>query len=201
LRRLSSVALYDGPAPEPLRKGEAAVDAVARLRMRGRELSADANRIESAPLHSRFAKERARAQVERLIETYGRAPAVGSLIENPHGEIGWQGRQFVDTVIAGRLVTASDPAPPALPLLLWLLRSTLIEAIEREIDAQADDEHALTSEERAEQLAVIWGDLLATERAEEFWLSQAVKEGASLSRRSDLDPRACLGFASSLPRP
>jgi hypothetical protein len=61
---------FAGPqAPEPrLNKGETVIDAIARLRLRVRELLADAHRIKSAPYPSAHAKARASQQVEELAQ-------------------------------------------------------------------------------------------------------------------------------------
>ena len=85
--------------------------------------------------------------------------------------------------------------------MFWLCKDQLTERIEREIDAVADDENALTLEQRTEQLAVISADKLACEREEERAFCAAVAGGAALTRRPDVDPRALLGLAGALPAP
>ncbi len=192
-----AIKLHKGPDPSP-HKGESLVDAVERCRRRLRELDADRHRIASAPWHSAAAKLRARAEIEKLAER-GR-PSVLPVIESQDGAISWAGRAFTDFVVGSRLLTATGD-PSALPLLFWLHRDTLIERIEAEIDALADDANALTAEQRAEQIKEIDRDQLAVQHEEEHWIGKAVDDGANLLRRPDADPRAVLGLADDMPAP
>jgi hypothetical protein len=57
--------------PPKLLKGESLLDAISRLRHRGRELQADLHRIRSAPFPSSHAKARMREQVEILAQRGG----------------------------------------------------------------------------------------------------------------------------------
>ena len=192
-----AIKLHKGPAPSP-RKGESLADAVERCRRRLRELDADRHRIACAPWHSATAKQRARAEVEKLAER-GR-PNVLSLIESCDKSIRWAECTFSDVIIGGRLVTATGD-PSALPLLFWLHRAPLIERIETEIDALADDANALTAEQRSEKIGEIDRDRLAIQREEEHWVSKVIEEGGNMLRRSDSDPRAVLGLADNMPDP
>jgi len=92
--------------------------------------------------------------------------------------------------------------PPVLPLLFWLHSDTLIERIEREIDAVSDDAHALSQDQRSAQISVIDRDRLAVGREEEHWLCVATKDDSmNLLRRTDADPRAVLDLRTlCLPR-
>jgi hypothetical protein len=65
--------------PPKLLKGESLVDAVERLRRRGRELRANLNCVNSAPFPSSYAKQRAREQVEAFAQRG--AISVSRLIE------------------------------------------------------------------------------------------------------------------------
>jgi class 3 adenylate cyclase len=123
-----------------------------------------------------------------------------SLIENASASIGWAERQFTDVRIGDRMLAAVGD-PSALALLVWLHRDTLIERIEREIDLVADDQHALTSAQRVEQLKPIEKDRLAVEREEEVLISAAIAEGNMMLRRGDADPRAVLGLDDASPAP
>jgi hypothetical protein len=76
---------FDGPSPK-LNKGETVLDAVERLRRRGRELKADLHRIEGAPYPSSHAKAKCRAEIEALAARG--APDVTNLIEHD-GKIEW----------------------------------------------------------------------------------------------------------------
>lgn len=62
--RPPNTAVEDAPTEPPkLAKGESLLDAIERIRHRGRELPADANRISSSPYPSSWAKAQVRAQV------------------------------------------------------------------------------------------------------------------------------------------
>jgi hypothetical protein len=120
------------------------------------------------------------------------------MIESVDRPIGWK-RPIIDQLVGGRLVSLEgDPSPL---VLFWLHKDAIIERIEREIDAIADDANALTLEQRTEQVALISADKLATEREEEHFLIQAVVAGAAIQRRSAADPRAVLGLGDDMPPP
>lgn len=189
--------LYMGSTPRR-QKGESLTGGIERCRRRVRELDADRHRIQSAPWPSAEAKQRARAEIEKLAERG--QPNVLSLIETANGTIGWAERQFNDVRVGDRLVTAIGD-PSALGLLVWLHRDGLIERIEREIDLVADDQNSLTDEQRAAQLKQIEKDRLAVEREEEFLISGANEGGANILRRCDADPRAVLALDDTSPAP
>lgn len=197
LRSRKTVEVHDGAAPE-LKSGEDAAAAVERCRRRVRELSADAHRIKSAPWHASHAKQRMREEVARLAARG--EPSVLALIESSDGGVAWRERVFHDVLIGGRLLTnVGDPG--ALALMFWLHHDAIVQRLEALIDEQADDQNALTLEQRSEQLAEIARDLLATEREEAYWTDAAIAAGAAVLHRADLDPRAALMLSSSLPQP
>jgi hypothetical protein len=84
---------------------------------------------------------------------------------------------------------------------MWLHRDAIIEKIETAIDALADDAHALTAEQRCDQLAEIDRERLTVERAEEHCFTEAVAAGANIIRRPTADARAVLGLSSAMPAP
>jgi hypothetical protein len=200
LERLGNreTTLFKGSSPPRRQKGESLAEGVERCRRRIRELDADQHRIRSAPWPSAEAKQRARAEIEKLAERG--QPNVLSLIESPNGSIGWAERKFNDIRLGDRMLTAVGD-PSALALLIWLHRDTLIERIEQEIDLVADDQHALTSAQRVELLKPIERDRLAAERAEDVLVGAAIEEGATILRRCDADPRAVLGLDDGMPLP
>lgn len=186
-------------APKPsLKKGENLSDAIEARRRRLRELSADRHRTMSAPWPSNVAKAKARAEIERLVAQC--RPSVEALLETRDDGIGWPGSYAQTVNIAGRPISVPMASEPwrALP---WLFQRELIAAIEREIDACADDAHALTAEQRAVQLATIAADMLAVEREEVALLDEANAETITVLPRSDVDPRAVLGLADTMPAP
>ena len=77
----SGVLLQDHEADPPkLNKGETAIDAIERLRRRGRELKADLHRIESAPYPSTYCKAQMRTQIEQL--AMQGAPDISPIVEH-----------------------------------------------------------------------------------------------------------------------
>src|SRR5207248_1704079 len=94
---------------------------------------------------------------------------------------------------------AAHGAVGVVPLFCWLLKDALLEKLDEEIDALADDESALTDEERGERLAALAAELLQAERREELLIVTAEAEGLQVMRRPQVDPRALLGLSSALP--
>jgi hypothetical protein len=80
----------------------------------------------------------------------------------------------------------------AVPLLVWLHKSALITALDREIDAEADDKASLSHEARQQQEAEVMGDLLAVERDESALVWQAQDEKLPVEHRGDCAPAAIL---------
>lgn len=73
-------------------------------------------------------------------------------------------------------------------MLIWLFKPQLIDALEKEIDAIADDAAALSEADRDRLMAEVERDLLAVQRDEEFFIRQA----ANVARRRDAHPLAVL---------
>ena len=192
-----AIKIYKGPAPSP-QKRETPTDAVERCRRRLRELDAERHRVSSAPWHSAEAKRRARAEIDALAARG--QPNVMPLIESRDETIYWAERLYTDTVIGGRMISAVGD-PQALPLLFWLHRDAVVAKIEAQIDEIADDQNALTKEQRAEQIGEIDRDRLAIQRDEEHWVSKAIEDGMTMLRRPEADPRALLGLDDSMPAP
>ncbi len=117
----------------------------------------------------------------------------------------WQQVEGEDPI----LHTAKKPEPeiparvkvPDFALLAWLAKDELIERLEGEVDERSDDEHALSDEDRAARLAAIEAECLAVGRDEEHFIEAAAREGFSVQRRPDADPRAVLALSGDLPAP
>jgi hypothetical protein len=192
-----TIPLFKGNAPAR-QKRETPSDAVERCRKRLRELNADRHRIRSAPWPSAEAKRRARAEINKVAERG--QPNVAPLIETGEGSIAWAERPITDMIIGGRPI-AHYGDPRGFPLLVWLHRDTIVARLEHEIDLTADDDHALTAEQRIQQLSAIDRERLAIQREEEHWVCVAIEDGATIARRPLADPRAVLGLADSMPEP
>ncbi|MFZ5712966.1 MAG: hypothetical protein ACOY3N_09015 [Bradyrhizobium sp.] len=171
-----------------LQPGETALDGLERAARTTRKLLADRREVETAPFPSAHAKKIARQHLAARIEAV--RPDAGPLIQRldpikfPVARL----QQYGDA----NDVYGTDPVA----LLAWLLPDAMAAAIDREIDAIADDGNALTAEERREKLAQIDAVVLASEREE-----AAFAELAGLLPRPDIDPRAALGLAASMPAP
>ena len=189
--RPGGTALEDFAGPPPtLTKGESVVDAIERIRRRGRELKADLHRIRSAPYPSRHAKAQMRAQIEAL--AMQGAASVSRLVEHD-GDIEFPTQQLRVTVHnaqPGAIGFVDVPDPVA--TLAWLHKDALIAALDREIAAEADDDAALTHEARQRQEADVLGDLLTCERDESWLVWTALAQSLPVFHRNDCSPLAIL---------
>lgn len=89
--------------------------------------------------------------------------------------------------------------PDSQAMIAWLFKKQLLAAVDAEIAELSDDKGALTDEQREQKLAEIDRDILAVEREEEELVSMAESQGQTISRRTNSDPRAILGLASTMP--
>jgi len=185
--------LRDHEAPEPkLGKGETVIDAIARLRLRVRELLADVHRIKCAPFPSAHARAQMRAHIDELARRG--APSVARLLELDQN-IDWpmtQQKARVHNVEQLGAVAICE-VPDTVAMFAWLHGPTLIKKLDGEIDAEADDASALSHEARQKAEAEVKGDLLTCERDEATLVWAAQAQGLPAEHRSDIDPRALLG--------
>jgi hypothetical protein len=179
-----------------LKKNETLIDAVERVRRRGREIAADLNRVRTAPHPSADRKLAMRQQVDALAELaaphVSASIAIGSPIEFPTENV------RVDVHNAPGAVGFTD-VPNALGLLCWLHRDALISKLDSEIDAEADDAIALNDADRAKQEAVILGDIVSNDRDECALIELGAKQGIVIEHRADVSPLALLGLSLVTP--
>jgi hypothetical protein len=181
---------------EILKKGERLVDGLERMRMRGRELDADAHRIRSSAFPSDDCKRKAREQIEAIAASG--APSVDGLVEH-FGDIGWPQATMTLPLVAmiegGKPIVgnAQGQATAALAFMVWLHKAALLKAIDSLIGAESDDAHALSQSDREMRLAEIENDKLHAERQEcaLVWHGQA--RGEAIEHRADASPQAVLG--------
>jgi len=174
-----------------LAKGEnSLLDAIERLRRRGRELKADLHRIRSAPFPSSYCKQRMRAQIEAL--AMQGAPDVANLIEHDR-PIVWPTQRVQSQVFSADPALAFAEIEAAVPLIAWLFKDALIKRLDAEIDTEADDATALSHVEREKREAEVMGDLLATERDEAALTWAALEQKLPVEHRADISPVALLG--------
>lgn len=184
----SSAEFTDATIALPkLGKNENLADAIEDKRRRLRELNADRRKVQAAPLPSSVVKQKLRAEINQLAE-HG-APSLSPAVEA--GEpIGFQ-REFGFVSLPDGEVGRFS-IPNTLGLVAWLHRDRLLEALDREVDAIADDQHSLTDEQRKSKLDEIASDHLATEFEEEVLVREAERVGQSVLRRSDQSPQSVL---------
>ena len=162
----SGVLLEDFEGPEPtLNKGEDVLSAIERLRRRGRELRADAHRIASAPFPSKHVKAQMREQIAQL--AMQGTPDVSMMVEHD-GRLIWPMTRLQSEVHAERRLLAFTEVPDTIVLICWLHKDALNAALDREIDAEADDKAALSHEAREKAEVEVRADLLSVERDEIF---------------------------------
>jgi hypothetical protein len=180
---------YEGEPPKLL-KNETVLDAIERLRRRGRELRADAHRIASAPYPSTFCKQLMRAEIDEL--AMRGEPSMALLVEHGRREVAWPMQRLTSQVYAEQRALAFAEVPDVLALICWLHKDALIAALDREIDAESDDKAALSHEARQKAEAEVMGDLLAVERDESALVWQAQAQGLPCEHRADCSPLAIL---------
>jgi hypothetical protein len=190
---------HPSPAPVKLAKGETWITAVAALRAKIAALKADAAEVASTPLSSALVKQRARAQIEALAER-GR-PIVLPALEIGREIIFRSTTARVDVASAAGAAMGTAAVEDAVALLAFIARDQLVAAIEQEIDELADDAHALAPDEARNRGRDLEARVLETERLEEAAIEAAAAADIEIARRVDMDPRAFLGLASSLPAP
>jgi hypothetical protein len=180
---------FDGPQ-QTLNKGEDVVSAIERHRRRNRELQADLHRIRSAPNPASFAKRKLREQVEQLAQRG--APVVSGVIE--HGDkLQFQREQMHNIPKAPAAIGYAEVIDP-IALVAWLLKDAVIKRLDAAIDAESDDDAALSHEAREKAEAEALSDILANDRSESFFLALAQSQGMQIGHRSDISPLALLGL-------
>jgi hypothetical protein len=197
------IAAFEGEVEPKLKRNDSLTEAIEQRRRRLRELRADLRRIAAAPYPSVTAKEVLRAHVTALAERG--APDLLPLIEEGRPEIGGPVNHRFEEVhgtAQGSLPVRGSvrfPVPDLLSLLAWLDPDRLIARLEAAIDELADDDNALTDDQRTEARTQVTNDMLAVEREEEALVCRAEAENLTVQRRPDCDPRAVLGLSSSMP--
>ena len=149
----SKVSSYSGLAPS-LGDDEDFPQSVERCRRRLRELLADKKKYATAPNPSSRAKEIIRAEIERHAEL-GR-PDVSAVVD--HGDpIRWP----ISHKFKGERLLAArgDDHLDGFAIVTWLFKSQLIDALEKDVDAFADDTAALSATDRAKLLAEVDRDI------------------------------------------
>lgn len=161
--------------------------AVDQIRDALADIDADLHRVRSAPPTHDEAKASVRAQIEALAEAG--APDITSLVDGTSKNLRWPQPELRND--GPRLVRPDGP--DAFQALIWATRDQIIAKIESEIDQMEVDPEALTAKDRREAVARLEAKRLEVERTEEVAIEAAEKDGATIPRRLDADPRAILG--------
>jgi hypothetical protein len=182
---------YPVEPPKPA-KGDTIIDLIEKLRRRGRELQADANRISSAQLPAAFIKAKMRERISQLAEAG--CPNTDAMLEHDAPLTFAQTR--IKTTLYGdnhSQQIAFGEASDSIGFMCWLMRDEIIRKMEKEIDGAVDPANeALSYEERERRNSEIGLDLLDIERQEAaaVWLAQS--QGLPVEHRADCSPMAIL---------
>lgn len=190
----AALAMHPAVTATP-RKNETIPVAVERVRATLDEFASAKEAAEAAPPHSADMKKTAAAYLHHL--STQDPPQLSGFREKtleifyPHMPISLS---TVTPVADGAPMSGYGTArvPNVSAILAWLMPDQFLAALNRDIDAIADDENALTDEQRAARIAELEAETLAIERIEESLIEQA---GGQVARRGDADVRAALGLA------
>jgi len=198
VQRLPDVAVIKTVkvSPPKMKKGETTAEALDKVRTEILDMRAAIEDTVSAPIASGEAKERARQIVEQMA-TQGR-PQVLDLVEGGRN-IRW-GTVRADCSGPHPHSLGAAFIPDSLGAMAWLLRDAMIKTIEAEIDELADDDNALTDDERADTIASLKSKILASQRHEEALVEVGEGQGLNIQRRADADVRAVLQIQGPEPR-
>ena len=157
-----------------------------------RELAADLHKVRSSPWPSSVAKAAAKAQIDALAEAA--APDIDRCIE--HGL-----PVSFPTVMQTALVRGTETpalafaeAPDAFGFLCSMFRDQVLAKINEDLDAIANDEEALSEQQRQEMEAQISNDMLSVERSECSLIWRADASGDVIDFRNTTSPQAVLGI-------
>ncbi len=203
-RLVAAIVAYAKQQQAPVRpwrgaafKATGTESAIESVRARIMSLKRDLAAVEVAPIKAIEAKAAMKRQIEDLAAR-GRpdvSPAI-DLGEN----ITFAEARALTTEHGERPIPSHIVSTDGLALTAWLHKDALIAALGREIDSLADDEIALTSEERAKKKKALKAQILALERQEEAEIAaQLAGIDHVILRRSDADVRAVLNLADDAP--
>jgi len=180
---------YDGPAPKLL-KNETVIDAIERLRRRGRDLNADLIRIRSAPFPSAYVRGKIKREVEALAQAG--APLVSDVLEHDRSVV-WPMQRLQGAIVNAQVPSfAVTEVPDVLGLFAFLNKEQLLASLDALVSEEADDAAALTHEARQQQEAEVMVDLLAVERDESALVWRAMDERLPVEHRANCSPQAIL---------
>jgi hypothetical protein len=162
------------PAAKPKASGPIAIaSAIDGARDQRAVLLADLKVVQDAPIPAALAKAEIAKQIDELA-----ARAEPSVVLSNPPWIAWRNRHH-----------AFDP----IEFSCWLHRDALVAKFSADIDAQSDDESALTDVERTKREAALLVRIEEVERLEESLIEESEQQGAPVRRREDASPAVVLG--------
>lgn len=174
-----------------LKPGEDWKAAIERQRGLIAQIKAEIHRTRSAPIPSDDVKEKLRQDLAALVEEG--TPDVSPVFEG--GQIRWPRTRLLTA--DGSLITGNMPNIHG--LLAWLNKDYLLARLDAEVDALADDEKALSHNDRLAKDRDLRKQLLQHEREEEAMIMAAGENNVLIYRRAYADPRAVLELVDDLP--
>jgi hypothetical protein len=191
------------PAPPvklPSKQAPLAVAEAARTRIT--ELRAELRAVSDAPEPSSVTKARLLSELD-VLAARG-APDIRRSIE--YGQpLAIGPTRLQQATIHGHVVAPDAPVIAGFSHVAvfdheaahaWANRAMLAQHIEAEVAALCDDTGAITAEDKGARSTEIRAAILEAERTEEAAIEAA---GGTITRRPDMDPRACLGLSDQLP--
>lgn len=187
--------------PPKLKRGETWQQRVEAHRKELAGLDANAHTINSAPWPLANVRERIRSSVDRQAERA--MPELFRLFDEPDAQLQFSERQARTKVEGTTPIStpsgvvfsnglAHVSVPDTVGLLCWLFRDQVLDRLNTEAEALADETNALDGIEREKRLAEIAGKRLTVERLEEGCICAAEAEGQQIVRRPDESPEAAL---------
>lgn len=174
------------PVEVPQIEGKSPVQMLETARAVVVELKSERKQIVAAPNPSSHAKAAAREFVDRFAKEG--EPPIELLLETNR-----------PLTLRGGFDNMTS-TPILQNFLFWLCRDEIVKKLDKLIAENAEDDNALTAEERRERLRDIDAKILQAERIEEEIVVACLSAGAHVDRRGDMDPRAVLGICGPTPR-
>lgn len=181
---------------EPLATAHLAV-AFAEAREQTNQLATAREEIERAPQTLAETRAAVAAEVAALAER-GK-PFLTHTFER--GPIRW-GTEFVSSdldagVAGGEFSPSAVEVVNAAALVCWAMKDTILKKLNTELEALADDKHAMSAADKAKALAANAIALLKAQREEEALAFACLKEGIdTIELRPDASAEAMLGIAA-----
>jgi hypothetical protein len=160
-------------------------------RQKLRDLEAERQVIDTAPLPSSMARELVRKEIDRLAEL-GRPDVMRTT------EIGMPPRFAVSKIMDAAGSPGLQQYFDGVSTLCWLFRDQVVEAMDRELAEIADDANALSPSDRQRRLAELELAELSVERLIEATIEAAEAQGIEIKRADNASPIAVLNLSDDL---